>query len=337
MLAGISCGWHMSKYAWIVASNTRYLPGLNALLNSLDSVGNRIPVHILGYNLPDEYIQAVNNAGFSFPVLWDPIQQSEVDWLGEAEVLMRKRYATPLYAGYDTVCILDADMFVCQELTRYFKMADSGCILGCGMEQKRRYDTENHQYPYGSGKYIIPQDYWCKRDLCCSPMFVSKMWFPTLKKTWDMVNDHPHGGERYRAPEMDAVNSCLVADGAEDWIVPMNQPCWTGLHETLMKAHTRAVDIHGMLFTEDGQEVNVVHGQFWNKTWRGWQVDGQMGMIKREFDDSPRYKQISLASFEHVCNWYKKFACGGKININDFLHLIPSRDEQIKSDVMEIV
>lgn len=309
----------MSKFAYIVATNTKYLPGLNALLNSLDYVKNTIPIHILGYNLPEKYVEAVNNAGFEYPIIWEKIEQKEVDWLGEAEVLMRKRYSIPEIAGYDVVCILDADMFITQELTRYFITAETGVIFGCGLEQKRRYDTDNHQYPAGSGNYVIPKDRWAKRDLCCSPLFVGKRWFPTLTKTWKMVNDHPYGKGRYLAPEMDALNTQLIADGAEPWTIPMNQPCWTGLHETLMKAHTRAIEMHGQLFTEDGQEVNVVHGQFWNVTWRGWQINGQMGMIEREFDNSPRYKQISTGSFELICRWYRKFACDGKVNINDFL------------------
>ena len=327
----------MAKYAWIVASNAKYIPGLNALINSLDSVGNKHDLHINGYKIPKKYIDAVNNAGFGYKIIWHEITQAEVDWLGEAEVLMRKRYFTPTEIDADVVCIMDADMFVCQNLDRYFTMASTGIILGCGLEQKRRYNETNHQYPAGSGIYLIPPEHWSQRDLCCSPLFISKKWFPVLKKTWDMVNNHPHGGERFRAPEMDALNICLIEAGAHEWTVPMNQPCWTGLHESLMKAHTRAVDIHGMLFTEDGQEVNVVHGQFWNVTWRKWQIEGQMGMIEREFDNSQRYKSISQGSFEFVCRWYKKFACEHKVNVNDFLGLIPSRDEATKTDVMELL
>lgn len=332
----------MAKFAYIVASNSRYIPGLNALINSLDVVGNKHDLHVLGYNLPQQYIDAVNAAGLSYKVVWHAIEQKEVDWLGEAEVLMRKRYYLPYYLSFfpdapDTVCILDADMFITQELTRYFIMANTGVILGCGLEQKRRYNETNHQYPAGSGTYLIPPEHWSQRDLCCSPLFIGKAWFEVFKKTWDMVNDHPHGQGRFLAPEMDALNIRLIEAGAHDWIVPMNQPCWTGLHESLMKAHTRAVDIHGMLFTEDGQEVNVVHGQFWNVTWRGWQVDGQMGMIEREFDNSQRYKQISLGSFEFVCRWYKKMACEHKVNVNDFLGFIESRDGVTKTDVMEIL
>lgn len=329
-------GLFMSKFSYIVASNTKYLPGLNALINSLDQLDNKIKLHVLGYNLPETYITAVNDAKLGFEVEFEAITQAEVDWLGEAEVLMRKRYMTPSQNDYDAVCILDADMFICQELTRYFIAANTGLILGCGMEQKRRYNVDNHQYPAGSGNYIIPQDYWAKRDLCCSPFFVGRRWYPTLKRTWDMVNDHAHGEGRFLAPEMDSLNITLIAEGAEEWIIPMNQPCWTGLHETLMKAHTRAIDMHGQIFTEDGQEVNIVHGQFWNRTWRGWQIDGQMGMIEREFDNSARYKSISQGSFEFICKKFKEFTCDGKISINDFLYLGMSRDEKIQTDVMEI-
>lgn len=325
----------MSKFAYIVASNKRYLPGLNALLNSLDYVGNTQDVLVLGYELPEEFMNAVDNA-FTFRVVWGyDIPQSEVNFLGEAEVLMRKRYQMPfiLQEIYEAVCILDADMFFAHNVEVYLEIAaKTGYVLGCVLEQKRRYGDKNHQVPPGSGTYLIDPDFWNARDLCCAPLFVGRPWYPALKKSWDLVNVPFE--TRFKAPDMDGLNICLIEAGSFEKTIPLSQHIWTGLHESFMKAHTRAVDCHGQLFTEDGEEINVVHGQWWNKTWRGWQIDNQIAMIGREFDDSESYKNRARGSFEHVLNWYKKMAVEHKININDYIKDCSSHSEV--TDVMEI-
>src|SRR5580658_1746544 len=102
-----------TAYAYIVASNTRYLPGLNAIINSLDLVGNKHDLHVLNWQLPHAYVDAALFADLSYRVIFHDITADEVAWLGEAEVLMRKRYALPSRLDYDAYCILDADMFFC--------------------------------------------------------------------------------------------------------------------------------------------------------------------------------------------------------------------------------
>lgn len=325
----------MNKYAYIVAANRRYLPGLNALLNSLDMVGNKYPVFILGYDLPEDYLNKASMV-LSYPIFTTKIKQEEVEFLGEAEVLMRKRYSYPAdldFGSYEAVCILDADMFFAHNAEVYLEIAHkTGLVLGCGLEQKRRYGDANHQYPSGSGVYLIAPDFWNAHDLCCAPLFVGPQWYPALKKSWDIVNVEPD--KRFKAPDMDALNICLLEAGSHDRTICLSQHNWTGLHECFMKAHTRAVDIHGKLCTEDGEEIFVVHGQWWNKTWRGWQIENQLGMVDREFDGSESYKSRSKASFEHVLERYKMAAVSHKININDYLEMIPSHGPA--SDVMEI-
>lgn len=335
-----------SKYAFVVGCNARYLPGLNALLNSLDLVGNTHDVYVLAYKLPVSYLKAVQDAGFSFRTIFEQVDQKEVDWLGEAEVLMRKRYGWPAMhnrvteAGerYEAVCVLDADMFFCHNVDRYLEIAaSSGLVLGCTLEQKRRYGDPNHQFPAESGQYLIPTDFWNARDLCCAPLFVGPKWWDALEKSYKMVNDYPYGQGRFRAPDMDALNICLIEAGSYDKTIPLSQHTWTGLHECLMKAHTRAIEMHDRPFTEDGEEINIVHGQYWNKTWRGWQIENQLGMIDREFEGSPSMKSRAKGSFELVLRWYKKNAVEHKVNINDFLRFIETRAPEPASDVMDLL
>lgn len=308
----------MSKYAFIVAANSRYLPGLNAILNSLEVAKNTHDVVVLPYKITERYIDRVDRSPFGFKVHWLPIEEEEVLWLGEGEVLMRKRYEMPSILGYDAVCILDADMMIFRDVSSFFKIAaETEIILGCGLEQKRYYGLKNHQYPAGSGRYLFDPEHWNDRDLACAPLFAGPRWYEALRKSYRICADHPHE-ERFKAPDMDALNICLLAAGSYDHTVCLSQRNWTGLHETFMKAHSRIVDMHGKPFTEDGEEIYIAHGQFWNKTWRGWQIENQLAMVDREFDKSESYKSRSRGSWEHLIRLYQYYAEKCTINIEDF-------------------
>lgn len=315
----------MARFAYVVAANHRYLPGLNAVLNSLDLVANRQDVHLVAYGLPETYLERIQ-AAFDFTVIVHRIQDTWISTFGEIEVLMRYRYGLPAEIGGAgatsepaAVCILDADMFFCHNVDRYFEIAaDAGLVLGCTLEQKRRYGDEHHQIPPGSGRYLIPPDQWNARDLCCAPLFVGRPWYAPLRRSWlDFSRDN--ADERIRCSDMDALNIYLLAAGSFERTIPLSQHTWTGLHECLMKAHTRAVELRGEPFTEDGEEINIIHGKYWSPEWRSWQVDCQFAMIDRDFNASAPYKHRAKSSFALVCRWWRRAACEHKVDVREWL------------------
>jgi hypothetical protein len=62
--------------------------------------------------------------------------------------------------------------------------------------------------------------------------------------------------------------------------------------------------MHDQLWTINGEEIWLIHGQYLNEIWRGWQIDGQIGCIDRELDGSPRNKQIAQQCLDFIT---KKF------------------------------
>ena len=323
----------MTDYAYIVPSNTKYLPGVTALLNSLERFGNKNDVIFDAYGIDPGYIAKLKD--YSFEIIVKEVTQAEVDYLGEAEVLMRKRYQTAGEATqYKAVCVLDADFFILADPICYFRAAEAGLVVGVTLEQKRYYADPNHKV---DGEFLYDPENWNDRDLCCAPLFISpKVWGEALKESYNIVNRNfgkfekmQHDEGRFKGPDMDGLNICLFKNGSYEHTLCLSQHTWTGMHESLMKIFTRAVVKHDRLFTEDGEEIFMIHGQWWNFTWRGWQIDGQMGMIEREMDKSPRAKNIAQQSFELVCVWWKDIATGGPINIEDHL-------PEGVTDVMEI-
>jgi len=267
-----------SKYAYIVAACTKYIPELTALLNSLDYVGNKFDVHVIGLNqdrkkegLPEMFISQFDK--LSYRAIHHPISSKEIEESrGISEVTCRKRYwyAADIGKVYDAVCILDADLIFVRNPWQFFEIAHkTGFILGPCKEQNKVYDDEHHKV---NGEWIIPKGFWNDKDLCNCPVFIdTNVWGSALKRSWDIfINDG------YKAPDMDAMNMCFIEAGAHDKIIKLPGLQWLGTNEQHLKPYIRVVVRRdNKLWTENGIELFSYHGQYYKEKWRKCQLDNR--------------------------------------------------------------
>lgn len=297
----------MTKYAFIVSSNEKYLPYLNAFLNSLDYVGNTQDVHIVSWNLAKEYLDKLKQLNFK-TMIHEVSGNPEYQKLGEAETLMRWRYelASQL-TDYDSVVVFDADSIVVRDLTLWFEIAAKAkVIIGVALEQKRWYG-EPEEHHKVDGVYPISRT-WNDKDICCSPLFFDPKTFgEVFHYSWQIVADYPPE-KRFLAPDMDGLGISILKYGYQNRIIALSEITWSGLHETLLKPFSHVCEMHDKLFTINGEEIWVIHGQFPNSIWRGWQIDGQMGCIQRELDNSPRCQELAKQSLEFLTSYWKKMS-----------------------------
>ena len=315
----------MANYAIIVHTSRRYLAGYVALLNSLKRVGNRYTVITVYHDLPDAFLSDLQNAdlgftvrmisldtaGSDYPLRWSSQDKSNY---GPADCLMRYRYEIPFYERYDAVCVLDSDMWIEQDLTPWLAMAaHTDYIYGCGHEQHKRYNDPNNQV---GGKFIIPDDRGYMNDLCCAPLFAGPRWYRSLfnSSRWFFQGQS-------KSPDMDLLNISLIADGGHPYMIPMSQQIWTGLHEAQFKAHTSACMRGGLagpadpmdrplpsrelLSTDDGQQIKIVHGQYWSPVWRAYMWGNMTRMIAREYNSSPGYLSRAKRAMDLLCTRYQ--------------------------------
>jgi hypothetical protein len=286
----------MVKYAYIVAANTRYLTPLTVLLNSLEKVGNVQDVHIVSWDLPKEFLEKER----PYKVIVHEVSQDpKMQEIGEGEVLMRYRYEIASQLNYEAVCVLDADTMICRNLDLWFEIsARSDVIIGCGLEQKRWYG-EPEEHHKVNGEYPIDKT-WNDKDICCSPLFFNPKTFgDAFHYTWSIIADYDFD-HRFKAPDMDAINLALIKFGYTDRIIALAEATWSGLHETLLKPFSHICEMHDKLWTINGEEIWLIHGQYLNELWRQWQIDGQIGCIDRELDGSPRNKQIAQSCLDFI-------------------------------------
>jgi hypothetical protein len=259
----------MHKDAFIVGATYGYTPEICALLNSLDYVESKADVHILGIELPEDFVKQFDK--LSYKVIFHNIPESE--WQpegGRSEIVCRKRYwyAAELGLGYEAVCILDADLVFCRNPEQFFRIAaKTGYILGPSKEQNKVYDDDHHLVD-GEWIWNCERGYYNDKDLCNCPVFLDPfIWQDALRMSWRIFLDLG-----FRAPDMDAMNLSFLHYWAYDKIIKLPGLQWLGTNEQHLKPYIRVVERKGQIFTENGLEIFSYHGQYYIKGWREQQL-----------------------------------------------------------------
>ena len=209
----------MNRYAFVVSACKKYVPELCALLNSLELVGNRHPVHVIGYELPADFTRQFND--LSYPVHLYEIPETEArEFGGEGEILCRKRYWYAAVWGkmYDAVCVLDADMFFVRPVDQFFDVAAKcGFILGATLEQKRIYGGIPHHKV--RGHQLLAEPTWNPKDIACAPMFFDAKRFEALFKDSWRIFAEGYPDNNFKAPDMESYNLLILVEGLLDRVL----------------------------------------------------------------------------------------------------------------------
>ncbi len=301
----------MRKYLFVVSACSKYIPELTALLNSLENIGNKHDVAIIGYQLPETFTSQFIK--LSYPVMHYAIPEDEArQWGGESEILCRKRYwyAAEWGQDYEAVCLLDADMFFVRPVDQFFEIA-ARCdmILGVTLEQKTVYgeDENGHHHQRVGGEHMVKTPTWNPKDICCTPMFINaKTYKHQLMKSWNIFAiGWPE--TNFKAPDQQALNMLLVAEGLTDRVMLLPNMCWVGSNEKLLKPYTRmTVQQDGKIWTESGEPVFVVHGQYYKKNWRENQLNSRHGCAEGYLGFSFNSDNMARGAMEGLYEYFKK-------------------------------
>jgi len=262
-----------SDYCIVVSACKKYVPELTALLSSLNAINNKEDVFVIGYQLPKEFTDQFAKLSYKV-ILYDIPEEEAREFGGESEILCRKRY---WYTGewgkeYKSVLLLDADMVFVRPVDNFFEIAEkTDLILGVTLEQKTVYGVTEHQKVKGEHLVIPPK--WNAQDMCCVPLFINaKIYENQLKKAWYIFAEG-WPNTNFRAPDQQALNQILVAEGLNNKVVLLPNMCWVNSNEKLCKPYTRVTTQQdGLLWTESGEPIYIIHGRYYTKKWRRQQL-----------------------------------------------------------------
>jgi len=321
-----------TKYSYCVASDAKYLPELTALLNSLDYVGNKFDVDLVGINLPDSFIEQLPKLDYN--VIHHNIDEEEVqESHGISEVTCRKRYWYASKFAQDRVatCVLDADLIFVRDPWQFFEIAEkTGFVLGVTKEQSESYGDLHHQF---NGEWIIPKGTQPESDLCNCPIFVDpKIWGKAFEESWNIFNTG-FPDTNFKAPDMAAMNIMLLKYGSAKKTIVLPNVQWLSTNEQALKLYQRAVNDRGNIKTETGTPIFSFHGHYGHIKWREIQLANRhrcaQGYFKASGDSLECSDNIAKGSLDLLYKRFKKMF-SWKITIPPLEYRHPERTDYKK-------
>lgn len=321
----------VTKFAYIVAGCSKYTVELTALLNSLDFVGNKQDLHLIGINLSEEFTSQFDKLGYR--VIHHAINQEEIeDSRGISEVTCRKRYwyaaeiGNAKSYGYEAVCILDADLIFTRNPIQYFEIAaKTGYIVGPCKEQNKVYD-DPHCEVDGEWKWKhVPRGFYNEKDMCNCPVFIdARKWETPLRWSWNIF--HKHG---FRAADMCAMNLSFLEFAGQENLLTLAGIQWLGTNEQNLKPYVRTVERNGQLFSEMGPPIYCYHGHYGHAKWRKNQLDNRhncaQGYLKASGESLLSSDNIAAGSMNLLFERFRKMFYW-KIQLPAFNYRHPEED-----------
>lgn len=215
------------KYAFIMAYTDNYLPGITALTNSIRRI------------MPNAEI--IVHHGNSV----------------EDTAIKRFEIALNVSKDYDSICLMDVDMFLTHDCTLFFEIASRGFIVtgsnGMIIDFDKAYQDQ-YGLDLGCDHFIYPKVH------TTAPIFISKAdtdWFDALysSRRIDRWDDFLY------------LNMLGIKMGKHNKMICMPPYTFTGIHHWMLKPATAVFERNDILLSGTEEQVYMVHGKWWDDAW----------------------------------------------------------------------
>jgi hypothetical protein len=217
------------------------------------------------------------------------------------QIKFRYKFACDLSTqGFDSVCILDADMLCLHNMDLFFNIANSGTIVACADNMITKWNKEEIK------KYFNED---VTEFTCDIQERVSNVpWFynPQVSRITDMLYEMDNW-DNHEQCDYTLLNYFMFKHKIMDITLVVNSYQFTNIHHTMLKPDTFVKDLydrHGRHFySEQGQRVYMIHGHWNNQAY----LSELMEPMKRNYSWHPK----SIETAQNVVNIlervYKEF------------------------------
>ena len=262
----------MPKYAVVISADARFLPGVNGQLNAMQYYGmDDIEFHLI-HNFPDSngYIEKAKKV---FPFLHttsvDDFMNESGRWVKAGEEkytrslmkFVRWWYPADRLSDYDAICVLDADMMIVNDLTRYFDMIARSDMIGLAKNDYS--EAEWFNYDEKRAMQANPPIY-------CVPFFITgrraKELFPMFPEYAQNAKKYSKHWPKETTGDMHPVNLTLLHTGMIKDLFPLPATQWVFVETTHVKLARR--EIAGKRYVgmhPRGDLINVFHRKYWGQ------------------------------------------------------------------------
>ncbi len=288
----------MGKYAYIVAASDNYRAGLIALLNSLATHSPTAHVELLSFQLPDDFLEQVEQRGGVTIHHGDHGEKGQV----EATAIERFRIAYEVAADYDALCLLDCDMFATANCDTFFRAAAAGMIVvgsnGMVIDFNREHQ-DRYEIDLGADSYPYPKTH------CTAPIFISHEntdWFEALynSRRIDSWDDFLY------------LNALGIKMGKSDRMIVMPPYAFTGIHHFHVKPATGIIRKAGTILSGTEEQVYFCHGKYWDDNYNAGLLEVMEGYFRNEELGDHQRRQTER-SLEVILEEFERYRNGDEL------------------------
>lgn len=279
----------MAQFAYVVAASENYLPGLKALLKSMEMVGSEADVVIVAFQMPDILARLLVDR-YAFPV---SVIHVDGDNQVHGTAIERFQVAGAMDEFYDAICLLDADMFLTADPSLFFEIAAAGFIVGGSNGMIVDF---NRAYQEVYGCFLGVDTYPFAKIHTTAPLFVGPRdldWFRALydSRRVDSWDDFLY------------LNLLGIKMGKSDRLLVMPPYTFTGIHHWGVKPETSWREKAGLFLSGTEEQVYMVHGKWWDEGWRS----DLMLVMDRYFADETMGEKCRQRCLDAIESAYARF------------------------------
>lgn len=288
------------KHAFVLSANDSYIFGLNATMNAMKYFGTNADFFIAYWNIPEDYRKRCENA-FPFKVTWIPMLDILACRNVTAKVAPCQYWVVPWVLGsqiiddYDSICITQADEFLCANVNNYFRVAALADMV-IATEYTSTW-IEFEDLPFGTDKSIWNR---CQYALYDQLVFLNKKYKQILIDTarqqevdgWKDEAQHP----------MCALNQACAKYLTRDNVIGLDAHLWAWDMDTCeFKLHFDHNT--NKVWNERKCRVMGIHNRWW---WQG-RGETELKFQKSKGDAGKLNYEIGRENYNNIRAFMAKF------------------------------
>lgn len=286
----------MKPYYAVVAASKGYQPGLAAFLNSfrIHHKGMGIKIIVCDYDLEPAFVEKYSGDDLEWVKVTS--QYGNI-WATKIE---RFRVASELSGA--VVGVYDADMYICNSMINFWKIAEAGMIAGGSNGSNIGFGSNwNESY-----KMEVPNAVNTK-TLTSVPTFMD---IDKHGDIWRSIYEHKR--DTNAGGDFPLLNIFILKLDRLDQVVAFPSEVCTGVHHFQVKNETRVISKSGGLFTNTGLLVASVHGRYWSGDWYANLMKplpkhcARMGVRNKNskaYQGALQSRQLLMDEFNKYCDW----------------------------------
>jgi len=275
------------KNAFVVTITNGYMFSLNASINAMKHFGTNADFHILyQWETPSAYIEAYKKA---FPnTFWVPLSNwgSSRKYTDTYHIYFADKYdyALKIKDEYDSICIIDGDLFLCDNMNEYFRLAG----------EEGKFITATHEHcgmPIGS---FYQQSLELVVDRCrCAfadfPVFVNTKLHEKFLFDWLEQTFHVQAGTEINHPLI-AMNRSILKNIPKETFIVLDGNRWVCDKNYWITDIVRQGD---RLVNQLGN-ISAIHNRWWKEGRANGDFNASIGIEES--------KKNHVASLDRVQN-----------------------------------